>query len=106
MTATPLLINTAIDLYCRKLERLSGNTVTLADGRKFIKVVTDDGTQRSVHSFVEKTTGNLYKAASWNAPAKGVRYNLVQDWDMLDSIMDQHGAYLYQDMVKTVALSR
>ena len=30
----------------------------------------------SVHAFVDKKTGEVYKAASYKAPAKIVRYNL------------------------------
>lgn len=33
----------------------------------------------SVHAFIENATGNVYKAASWNAPAKGVRFLTVDD---------------------------
>ena len=45
-------------------------------GQKFIKVVSDNGTQRSVHSFIvmedggKFKAGDILKAASWNAPAK------------------------------------
>jgi hypothetical protein len=27
---------------------------------------------RSVHCFIDKQTGQIYKSASWKAPAKGV----------------------------------
>ena len=30
----------------------------------------------SVHAFVDKQTGQVYKPASWAAPAKHVRYDL------------------------------
>ena len=30
----------------------------------------------SVHAFVDKKTGQIYKAASWKSPAKHVRYDL------------------------------
>ena len=30
----------------------------------------------SVHAFVDKKTGQVYKPASWQAPAKHVRYDL------------------------------
>ena len=32
---------------------------------------------RSVHAFVDKKTGEVYKAASFKAPAKHVRFNLL-----------------------------
>ena len=62
-------------------------------GRKYNKVVKVD-TQRMVHSFVDNE-GNVYKAASWRAPAKGVRFNLNTDLDVLREIADPFGGYLY-----------
>lgn len=62
-------------------------------GRKYHKVVKVD-TQNIVHSFVDDA-GNVYKAASWAAPAKGVRYNLDKDMDTLQNVVDPFGSYLY-----------
>ena len=47
-------------------------------GSKYVKVVkVSSGGSRSVHSFVEKETGAIWKAASWKAPAKNfVRGNV------------------------------
>jgi len=66
------------------------------EGRKYIKVVSQCGTNRRVHSFIDKRTGDLYKAASWNAPAKGARYNILTDLDHLRQIADPFGGYLYK----------
>ena len=68
-------------------------------GRKYHKIVQtcSDGSQ-SVHAFVDKKTGELYKAASWKAPAKGVRFDLriiSQREDVLENC-DWAGGYLYQ----------
>ena len=47
-------------------------------GRKYHKIVqTDKSGCQSVHAFVDKKTGELYKAASFKAPAKGVRYDCL-----------------------------
>lgn len=62
-------------------------------GRKYNKVVQVDN-QRIVHSFVDNE-GNVYKAAGWRAPAKGVRYNLNTDLDVLRNVADPFGSYLY-----------
>ena len=48
-------------------------TFTMQFGRKYIKVIQDNS---SVHAFVDKKTGEVYKAASWKSPAKHVRYDL------------------------------
>jgi len=48
-------------------------------GRKYYKVcMLWRGTQDdvSVHCFVDKKTGEVYKASSWKAPAKGVRFDM------------------------------
>ena len=49
-------------------------------GRKYIRIVrTSDGGrgQRGVYCFVERSTGNVLKAASWKAPAKHARGTIL-----------------------------
>ena len=36
----------------------------------------------SVHCFVDKKTGDVYKAASWRSPAKHVRFSLQNESDI------------------------
>lgn len=67
-------------------------------GRKYHKVIFyDGGGQRSCHAFVDTKTGELYKSASWKAPAKGVRYDLrlIKDREWLFENADWSGGYLY-----------
>ena len=75
-------------------------------GRKFFKVVYqtfDEDENRfrngSVHFFIDKKTGEVYKAASWQNPAKHVRYDMriIKDREFLhnpDNI-DWAGGHLY-----------
>ena len=67
-------------------------------GRKYHKIMMecDDGA-RSVHAFVDKKTGEVYKAASYKAPAKIVRYNLlnIASRDLCFANADWAGGYLY-----------
>lgn len=83
-------------------------TFSVAPGKKFLKIVQtsmglDDKTKKpvagqvSVHSFVDKMTGEVYKAAGWAAPAKGVRYNLADDAsrEAMFERVDPFGSYLY-----------
>ena len=68
-------------------------------GRKYHKIVqTDNSGCQSVHAFVDKKTGELYKAASFKAPAKGVRYDLrlIEQREWLLENADWAGGYLYQ----------
>ena len=58
----------------------------------------DDGA-RSVHAFVDKKTGEVYKAASWKAPAKDVRYDmrLITERENMYKHCDWAGGYLYME---------
>jgi len=71
----------------------------IEEGRKYHKIImeTPDGS-RSVHAFVDKKTGSVLKSASWKAPAKGERYNLliIKDREWLLENADWAGGYLYQ----------
>ena len=49
----------------------------IESGRKYHKIVMETESQsRSVHAFVDKKTGEIYKPASWKSPAKHVRYDM------------------------------
>ena len=69
-------------------------------GRKYIKVwetLVRDGvedTTRSCWMFVDKKTGDVYKPASYKAPAKGIRFHIEQLVDNPD-ICDPYGSFLY-----------
>ena len=70
----------------------------IEEGRKYHKIIMETGAgSRSVHAFVDKKTGDVYKAASFKAPAKGVRFNLciISDREWLLANADWAGGYLY-----------
>jgi hypothetical protein len=52
---------------------------------------------RSVHAFVDKKTGDVFKPASFKAPAKIVRYNLlrIESREQCFERADWAGGYLY-----------
>jgi hypothetical protein len=67
-------------------------------GRKYHKIIfVDGGGHRSVHAFIDKKTGEVYKSASWKAPAKGVRFDLrlIEQREWLLENADWAGGYLY-----------
>ena len=66
-------------------------------GRKYHKVIMNAAGSRSVHCFIDKKNGEVYKSASWKAPAKGVRYDLrlIKDREWLLENATWHGDYLY-----------
>jgi hypothetical protein len=76
-------------------------------GLKFDKIVQSSRnplngySNRSVHAFVEKSSGDLIKAAGWKTPAKlksgwATRYNLISEFEKAVEEADQFGGYLYQ----------
>jgi len=70
----------------------------IESGRKYHKIVMIDcGGSRSVHAFVNRKTGEVYKSASWKSPAKGVRYDLriIEQREWLLQNADWAGSYLY-----------
>ncbi len=74
-------------------------------GRKYWKIlqhnIDADGIHfsESVHAFVDKNTGQVYKPASYKSPAKIVRYDmrLIKDRAKLHNpnFTDWAGGYLY-----------
>ena len=66
-------------------------------GRKYHKIIMVANGSRSVHAFIDKKTGEVYKSASWKAPAKGVRYDLriIEQREWLLENADWSGLYLY-----------
>ena len=78
------------------------------EGKKYFKVVREtfdefQGRNKwrdtTVHAFVDKETGEVYKPASWKAPAKYVRFNLGNDLDRQKlhdpNFVGGAGGYLY-----------
>ena len=63
-------------------------------GRKYHKIVSEGA---GVHAFVDKNTGEVYKPASYKAPAKHVRYDLrrIKQRRECFANADWAGGYLY-----------
>ena len=78
------------------------------EGKKYIKVVREEfdtfqdrnvWRDTTVHAFIDKKTGDVYKPASWKAPAKHVRFNFCNKQDLLfltdPRCVGWAGGYLY-----------
>ena len=78
------------------------------EGKKYLKVVREEfdtfqnrnkWRDTTVHAFVDKKTGEVYKPASWKAPAKHVRFNFCNKQDLLfltdPRCVGWAGGYLY-----------
>ena len=103
--------------YARKqLDEIENGTANLMwfkvkTGKKYYKIVQQEfetwegskyyGQYRdaSVHAFVDKKTGQVYKPASWQAPARHVRFDLriIREREFLFNYKntDWAGGYLY-----------
>ena len=96
-----------------QLESINNGTANLTrfvvkTGRKYYKIMQqefdtfrdrNEYREGSVHAFVDKNTGEVYKPASYNAPAKHVRYDLRVINDRAKLHNPNHtgwaGGYLY-----------
>lgn len=79
--------------YAEKFPTLIPDTIDYKAGRRYIKIIKNRGGSggRSVYCFVDKTNGDILKAASWKAPAKHARGNIFdEDWGA--SSVNEHGA--------------
>jgi hypothetical protein len=74
-----------------------GYEFTVESGRKYHKIMMNANGSRSVHAFIDKKTGEVYKPASIKSPAKGVRFDLrlIEQREWLLENADWAGSYLY-----------
>lgn len=72
----------------------SGITLSVVHGRKYNKIVSSHGGQRSAWAFMDQE-GNIYKPASWKTPAKGVRFTAEQFAAAVERA-DRFGGFLYR----------
>ena len=77
-----------------------------SEGKKYLKVTREEYNEKTgywrdttVHAFIDKKTGDVFKPASWKAPAKHVRFTFQKPEDirfLLNPInVGWAGGYLY-----------
>ena len=66
------------------------------DNKKYYKITQVWEGVETIHAFVDKISGDIYKPASYSAPYKDPRYNLINDFDKLLKECDWAGSYLYK----------
>lgn len=57
-----------------------GSHITIDHGKRYVKlIITSKYEDKSVYGFVDKTNGDILKAASWKVPAKHARGNIYDE---------------------------
>lgn len=91
------------EYHQRKIDELKSGKCdidyTIETGKKYHKVIlVNGGGSRSVHCFIDKQNGGVFKSASWRSPAKGERCNLLiikeREWALSNA--DWSGGWLYK----------
>ena len=104
------MISTFTSEYARQqMESIKNGTANLMrfnviEGRKYWKIFSyeyndrlEEYKQGSINAFINKQTGEVFKPASYNKPAKHVRYNLLDEDSRANCLLraDWAGGYLY-----------
>ena len=95
---TLMLCDCLTDDFTRRHPNSDPYKFYIESGRKYHKIVMETESQsKSVHAFVDKKTGEVYKPASYKAPAKIVRFNLLEipSREQCFARADWAGGYLY-----------
>ena len=83
-SALEQFIETSQKIINEHMEQYPGQSknLELMRGRRYIRVVANDGVQRSAWAFIDTTNGDILKPASWKAPAKHARGNIFGKWNV------------------------
>ena len=104
-----MISNYTSDYANKQMESIKNGTANLLrfnviEGRKYWKIFSyeyddrlEEYKQGSINAFVNKQTGEVFKPASYNKPAKHVRYNLLDEDSRAECLLraDWAGGYLY-----------
>ena len=79
-------------------------------GRKYFKVIRvedeykSNDEHRCVEAFIDRQTGDIFKPASWRKPAKGARFNLLdeQSCQLCFQHLDPFGGHLYANTKQNI----
>lgn len=84
------------DHYKRDLPNLKPSILVTTSGSKYVKVISkaQSGSGTSAWAFIDKTTGDVLKPATWNRPAKHARGNIYDQDNGTRSVSPYGPAYL------------
>lgn len=94
----------ALELYKKAVEARAAQTykdspgatpfVEILDGRKYWKIIITTWGSRSVHSFVDRFTGDVLMPARWSHPSKKPRGNIFDHDNGASALTDYGVRYL------------
>lgn len=97
MHATPAALDYA-EALTAIAPALTASEYDVIPGRRYDRIVSvlSNG-QRTAHAFVDRTTGDVLKAAGWSRPAPGVRGNVAtaEGLEALVAAARRSPSYLY-----------
>lgn len=82
------------EYYTSNYKTINPPVIYVDYGSRYVKVVSDNGTQTSVFCFIDIKNGDVLKAASWKQPAKHARGNIFKDDNGLSGVTIYGGVYL------------
>ena len=80
--------------HAAKYEHVNRDSFEFSNGQRYVRVIRTGPGSRSVHCFVDKSNGDVLKAASWKAPAKHARGNVFDEKNGLGWMGEYGPAYL------------
>ena len=88
--------NIHTDYMAREFPSATPDNIYSKIGKRYAKIIRSrtDGTNTSVHCFVDMTNGDVLKAAGWVSPAKHARGNIFDDHDGLRHMNEYGPNYL------------
>lgn len=90
------------EYYTKHFPNLTPKVFWVHGGRKYISIVEAETIRErnwTIHCFVDSLTADVYKPATWRAPAlNGARFNLLdpESYADLKARWDSCGGYLYK----------
>ena len=88
------MVQNKMNSYWKRMEYTHAmpDDITVDYGKKYARVVHENGVQRSLNTFVNMINGAILKSGGWSKPApNGVRGNIFAD-DFGADVVNEYGA--------------
>lgn len=80
LTAAQAKVNADYERWqANSTRKMEPPTLSIETGRRYARIVSDNGSQRQAFGFVDLTNGQVLKADSWKTPAKNFARGNIND---------------------------